>query len=115
MQGAIVTLFPVDSPGKYNHACSAKTDAAGNAAIRTYGQPGVPPGKYTITIEKLQEEGGREVFDEELGGRKVVGQKTFSYVDAIYRNKETTPFAIEVKSGPNNLTCDVGKSVRKQL
>ena len=111
LEGAMVSLKPIGQANKYANGCSAVTDTAGIASIKTFGQDGVPAGKYKIIISKSTDEGGTEVTDE-FGGKSIVGAKVYSHVEKKYTVEETAPFEIEVtKGGENSMTCDVGESV----
>ena len=112
LASAMISLKPVGTADKYARGCSAVTDETGVASIKTYGQEGVPAGKYKILVSKMHDEEGTEIEDE-FGGKSVVGAKVYSYIEKQYSDEKTTPFEIEVsKGGANSMTCDVGKATR---
>jgi len=53
LEGAVVT-FHSDTEQKYRPV--AYTGADGKAVMQTYGFPGVPTGKYKITVSKVVED-----------------------------------------------------------
>jgi hypothetical protein len=116
LENAMVSLSPIGNTDKYAGSCSATTDAHGKAVVMTYGQSGVPTGKYKILISKLKDEGGTEVEDA-FGSKSIKGAKIYSYVEAKYSDKNLTPFEIEIKEQKEvqTLQCDVGTAIHKYL
>jgi hypothetical protein len=82
----------------------------------TYGQRGVPAGKYKVLISKLKDEGGTEVEDA-FGTKSIKGAKVYSYVESKFADKNQTPYEIEIKEQKEvqTLQCDVGAAIRKYL
>lgn len=95
--------------GPRNWSVSATTDAKGNAEVRTHGRyKGMPAGKWKITLEKEKLEGipdpGVPSPDDPESVKKYEEwmkssdkEKIFSLVEDIYREKSTTPLAINVE------------------
>ena len=111
LEGAMVALKPVGTANKYANGCSAVTEQNGVASIKTFGQNGVPAGKYKVLVSKSRDEGGKEVEDE-FGGKSTIGAKVYSYVENDFGLESKTPFEIEVsKGGENSLSCEVGKAI----
>jgi hypothetical protein len=116
LEGAMVSLVPVGESGKYAKGCSGRTDAQGIASLMTYGQVGVPFGKYKVLISKNRDEGGKEV-DDEYGGKKTVGAKVYAYVDAKYSQEASALFEVEVTDQKTAIMiqCDVGAAIHQYL
>jgi hypothetical protein len=115
---ALVTLIPQNIVTPYAQGCTGITGENGKASIQTYGQAGVPLGKYKVVISKTKDEGGTETTDEN-GVKIQIGQKVYSYVEKKYTQENSTPYEIEiiqVKRGDVNfLQCDVGKAIHEFL
>ena len=106
--------FHAESEQKYRP--SAFAGAEGDAVMRTYGFPGVPAGKYKITISKTIEDDfvyRTGDADEQI----IVSSKTYKTVEDLYSNVETTPHAIEITptSKRTLITLDVGEAVKIQI
>ncbi|MDR1382465.1 MAG: hypothetical protein LBJ67_01260 [Planctomycetaceae bacterium] len=116
LEDAMVSLNPIGNTDKYAGGCSATTDAHGKAFLMTYGQNGIPAGKYKILISKLKDEGGKEVEDP-FGIKSIQGGKVYSYIEAKYSDKNLTPYEIEIKDKKEvqTLQCDVGAAIHKYL
>jgi hypothetical protein len=116
LENAMVSLHPIGNADKYAKGCSAATNVNGKASMMTYGQNGVPTGKYKVLISKLRDEDGTEVEDA-FGEKIIKGAKTYSYVDAKYSNENLTPYEIEIKEQKEiqTLQCDVGEAIRQYI
>jgi hypothetical protein len=115
---ALVTLIPQNIATPYAQGCTGVTDQTGKASLRTYGQTGVPLGKYKVVISKTKDEGGTETTDEN-GVKIQTGQKVYSYVEKKYAQENSTPYEIEVvqvqRGDVNFLQCDAGKAIHEFL
>ena len=107
LQDASVTLT-AETPSKYGS--SGITDASGVAVIRTYGFAGAPEGTYTITVSKQGVEGATEAKDAE-GNTYQTGGKVYEYVDAKYRQADTSDLNMEVTTKGATAEFDVGAPV----
>ncbi|MDR1492399.1 MAG: carboxypeptidase-like regulatory domain-containing protein [Planctomycetaceae bacterium] len=115
---ALVTLIPQNIATPYAQGCTGITDETGKASLRTYGQIGVPLGKYKVVISKTKDEDGTETTDEN-GVKIQIGQKVYSYVEKKYTQENSTPYEIDViqvkRKDVNFLQCEVGKAIREFL
>ena len=109
LEGATVTLVS-KTPATYGTA-SGTTNAAGVAAIRTYGYDGVPASEYTVLVEKKDSENQREERTEE-GLTYMTGGQLYNYVDAQFSREDSTPLHITVADKGVKETFDVGAPVR---
>jgi hypothetical protein len=99
---AIVSLKPQDDANKW--ATGGVSDAQGIVKVKTAGNfPGAPEGKYKVTVIKTE---------MELQGSAMVD---ISVVDKKLINPTTTTLEVEVTSGKNEVTLDVGKPVRVKV
>ncbi|MDR1960085.1 MAG: hypothetical protein LBQ54_13750 [Planctomycetaceae bacterium] len=118
LSGALVSLIPQGVASPYAKGCTGKTDESGKASLQTYGQKGVPAGKYKVVISKTRDEGGTETTDS-FGTTTQTGQKVYSYVEKKYTQEHTSPYEIdvvEVKMGNvNSISCDVGATIHEFL
>ena len=106
--------FHAESEQKYRP--SAFADVEGNAVMRTYGFPGVPAGKYKITISKTIEDDfvyRTGDTDEQI----IVSSNTYKTVEDLYSSVETTPHEIEITSTSKGkpVTLDVGEAMRTKI
>ncbi|MDR2441685.1 MAG: hypothetical protein LBE12_20165 [Planctomycetaceae bacterium] len=115
---ALITLIPQNIVTPYAKGCTGITNETGKASIQTYGQFGVPLGKYKIIVSKIRDEGGTETIDEN-GVKIQIDQKVYSYVEKKYTQENSTPYEIEViqvkRGDVNSLQCDVGKAIHEFL
>lgn len=108
-----VSFAPLDA--SMNFSGSGTTDASGKAKIFTYGFEGSPAGKFKVTVGKTIYEGGKESINPSSGAKTMVGQKIYSYVENQYTSFDSSPLEIEVKTGKNSATFEVGKAVKDFL
>jgi len=108
LEGAIVT-FHSDSEQKYRPVAYTGTD--GNAVMLTYGFPGVPTGKYKITVSKVVDDDFVYGADED-GMEIIVSSNTYRLVEETHSKVETTPHEIETTTKRGQITLDVGAPVR---
>jgi len=86
------------------------TDAEGKAKLITDGDfPGIPAGKYSVTIEKYE--------TEAWNGEGVPPPGTvvprYQLVEDVYLDHATTPLKdVEVKAGKNEIPLSAGKEQR---
>jgi hypothetical protein len=111
LQEANVVMFSKETSVKYRNA-TGMTDNNGIAEMRTYGFSGVPVGVYKIMVKKTILEGAKEYVDE-LGTPQVSGGKDYNLVNQKYQDEKTTDLEIEVTSGNNEISIDVGKPVHE--
>ncbi|MBP5622482.1 MAG: hypothetical protein J6X44_10745 [Thermoguttaceae bacterium] len=106
-----------------NWTCGGITDAKGVATIVTHGQyKGAPVGKYKVSVMKTVGEGtppppspideeSARVYQEYVDSGATYEE--YYVVSKEYTTIETTPLEVEVVSGKNDLTVDVGEPVRE--
>ena len=106
---AVVALIPEDAANQWSSG--GVTDARGQLTLMTYGQfRGVPAGKYKVCISK-QELVGELDYSDPASPRG--SQELFEVIDQVFKSEATTTLEMEVSSrGKNNVSFDVGKSVR---
>ncbi|MGL4943402.1 MAG: carboxypeptidase regulatory-like domain-containing protein [Thermoguttaceae bacterium] len=108
--GASVRLIPEgDSPW----IVGGTSDANGMVAPQTHGEyPGVPVGKYKVTVMKVDIELGppsTSMYDSQRS-------EAFTLVDEKYANPKTTPLQLEVVAGANDIKpFDVGAEMRAKV
>ena len=111
LAGASVTLM-----GDQPWAVGGGTDDSGVAKIFTHGKyEGAPVGKYKILVSKRIVEGAptqEQLNDPSFTGG---GETQYNVVDKKFGVQATTTLEIEVSSGKNSETVDVGKAVREAL
>jgi hypothetical protein len=113
LTGGVVMLSAVDKNQKFGSA-SAETDSNGVAALRTYGEPGVPLGAYKIIVLKTVSEGQTERTDP-AGMKYFDGGTDYSRVDKKFIEAETSPLEITITAGKNAQTADVGKAGKWEI
>ena len=109
VEGATVTLVS-KTPTKYGTSAGS-TDSSGIAGFRTYGFDGVPEGEYAVMVDKMVEEGAREITTS-TGDTHMTRGKTYRYVEPKYLREAQTPLGISVTTQGAKETFDVGAPVR---
>ncbi|MCF0233647.1 MAG: hypothetical protein HUK22_01560 [Thermoguttaceae bacterium] len=116
---AMITLKALDASNKWTSG--GTTDASGVATLVTHGQyKGVPAGKYKVAVTKIVGEGtppppspidaeSARKYQEYIDSGETYEE--FYVIAQEYGTIETTPLEIEVVSGKNALTVDVGAVV----
>jgi hypothetical protein len=112
LAGATVSLV---SSTEAKYRSSSITDEKGNASMITYGFPGVPEGKYKVTVRK-------EIMDDMVYGENqstgeknaLIRYKTYRTVDPTYSSANHSPYEIEITNSKRRTqqTFDVGKAVK---
>ena len=110
-EGAFVEFH---AKGEQKYRPATYTDADGNAVMQTYGFPGVPAGKYTITVRKNIDDDIVYRTDE-AGIEVIVSSNTYKLVDDKYSKVETSPHEIEMTSKKVLVSIDVGEAVRTKM
>jgi hypothetical protein len=124
LSDASVTLMPVDVSNRWY--AGAVTDSAGNAVIYTQSKyRGAVPGKYKITIVKRETTPSAIVFPDaekdpngyanavDATAKEV--RDSFDLIDPKWSSVNTTTEEIEIVTGKNNKTIEVGKPVRIKI
>ena len=117
---ATITLVPLESEN-IRWPAGGTTDSQGVLQVKTMAKyDGVPAGKFKITVSKTETEGTFTPVEssDEGGARRPAATgnvKTYYLVDKKYRSADTTDLDLEIKSGTNAETFDVGKPVREQI
>ena len=122
---ASVVLHSTDGDNS-QWAVFGMTDAAGRVSLTTNGRyPGVPQGKYKVSVEKIVQSGpsvpqGSELPEDEEQRQKILRDihkktTTIRIVDEKYLDRQTTPLEYEVVVGNNERSFDLGKSVNVSL
>lgn len=95
VEGAIVTFVP---EGK-GRTATATTGAGGVFSLTTVDAPGAMPGKYKVTVDKVEYgAAGSPSMEEAAKGNAAEGQSK-RVLPAKYAEVASTPLAIEVPSG----------------
>lgn len=99
LDGAIVSLRPLDSSNHWGS--NGLTDANGKAIIKTHGDfAGAPVGKYKVAVIKTE---------VETSGKTSV---SYNIINPVYTTYDTTTLEIEVGTGSNETSLDLGEAVR---
>ena len=118
LAGASVTLSPQDAANA-PWSLGGSTDSNGVINVQTQGFNGVPAGTYKVVVSKTETEGTAETVESsDLGGARPAaggGPKSFYLVDPKYRSAGTTDLLLEVKSGKNSETYELGPAVREEI
>jgi len=116
---ATVTLVPVE--GAVTWSAGGMTDSNGVLKVKTQTQfDGAPAGNYKITVSKTETEGKAEMVEssDAANVRPVAATgnvKTYYLVDKKYRTAKDSSLTLEVKSGKNEETFDLGPAVRELI
>ena|SRR5687767_4277097 len=95
VEGAIVTFVP-ETKGR---TATATTSAGGVFSLTTVDASGAMPGKYKVTVDKVEYgAGGSSSMEEAARGNAAEGQAK-RVVPAKYADVASTPLAMEVPSG----------------
>ncbi len=107
--GASVQLVAAD-PALSKWVSGGSTNENGEAVVMTHGKyPGVPAGKFKVTVNKTQTEGDASGNDPGVSNEV----KMFDLVSAKYRAVTTTPIEVEISAGDNKLdVIEVGSAVK---
>ncbi len=108
---AMITFVPQDEANK-KYSPSGQTGENGDAEMKTYGYPGVAPGKYKVLVWKDIEEGGKTNVNKETGEESYTGGKEFRTVDPKFFDASTTTLEIDVVDKMEKVVFDVGKAVK---
>lgn len=113
---ASVSLISLDG-GKW--VIGGSTDASGNLQPKTHGQyPGVPAGKYRITVRKTEQE---EPKSNSAGSDPMASMMTpvvdsYNLIDTQYASRKDSPLEIEVGTGKNTYEpFDLGEPIRVRM
>jgi hypothetical protein len=119
-----VTLMPIEVSSRWY--AGAVTDSAGNAIIYTQSKyRGAVPGKYKITVVKRETTPSAVVFPDaekdptgyanavDAAAKEV--RDSFDLIDPKLSSVNTTTEEIEIVTGKNNKTIEVGKPVRIKI
>jgi hypothetical protein len=109
LKDADVEIVLQDKTAKHRSA-SGVTNDNGVAELLTYGFLGAPAGKYKVLVKKTVLEGAVEKTDE-FGVKHVSGGKDYNLVNVKYQDENATDFEIEIKTGQNEFSFDVGEPV----
>ncbi len=94
IEGAIVTFVPEGN----GRTATATTEAGGVFSLTTVDAAGAIPGKYKVTVEKVEYAvGGTSSMEEASTGNAAEG-KTKRALPAKYATATSTPLLIEVPS-----------------
>ncbi|MDR2755496.1 MAG: YbfJ family protein [Planctomycetaceae bacterium] len=124
LSDASITLMPVDVSSRWY--AGAVTDSAGNATIYTQSKyRGAVPGKYKITIVKRETTPSTIVFPnpekDSTGYANAVDaaakevRDSFDLIEPKFSSVNTTTEELEIVTGKNYKTIEVGKPVRIKI
>jgi hypothetical protein len=124
LSDASVTLMPVETSSRWY--AGAVTNSTGNAVIYTQSKyRGAVPGKYKITVVKRETTPSSIVFPDakkdptgyanavDAAEKEILD--SFDLIDPKLSSVNTTTEEIEIVTGKNNKTIDVGKPVRIKI
>jgi len=114
---AAVTLTALETVNA-QWSLGGTTDGKGVLRVQTQGFNGAPAGKYKIVVSKVETEGTTEVVEitnHDAPPPTTNNTKSFYLVDKKYRSVSSTDLTLEVKSGKNEETFDLGPSVREEI
>ena len=95
VEGAIVTFVPEGN----GRTATATTRAGGAFSLTTVDASGAMPGKYKVTVDKVEYgPGGSPSMEEAAKGNPAEGQAK-RVLPAKYANAASTPLALEVPTG----------------
>ena len=116
---ATVNLLP---EGNSKWFAGGKTDAQGKCIIRTQGKyDGTPAGKFNVVVYKTvtqesetrkQPEPTDPVEAKAYYDKIAKEEKIHDFIDLKYKKPTTTDLKLEITSGMNEQTYDVGKPVK---
>jgi hypothetical protein len=96
VEGAIVTFVSEDDNGR---PATATTGAGGEFHLTTVDAPGALPGKYKVTVDKVQYAAGGSSSMEDAARGNAAESQPKRLLPAKYAAAASTPLAIEVPSG----------------
>ena len=115
---AVVTLVPQDAANS-QWPSGGTTNDKGVLQVRTMAKfNGAPAGTFKITVSKTESEGtATSTSSDEGGGRPVAagGLKMYHLVDKKYQLATSSDLTLEVKSGTNTETFDLGPAIRELI
>jgi hypothetical protein len=95
VEGAIVTFIPEDT----GRTATATTGGGGVFSLTTLDAPGAMPGKYKVTVDKVEYgTGGSSSMEAAARGNAAEGQAK-RVLPAKYTEAASTPLAVQVPSG----------------
>ena len=117
--GATVTLVAQDQANTQWPSGGA-TDNNGVLRVKTKGFDGAPVGTFKVVVTKTETEGTAVAVElSDAAGAKPAAsggdQKSYYLVEKDYRSAATTTLTLEVKSGKNAETFDLGKAIREPI
>jgi hypothetical protein len=107
LTGTTVTLVAQDQSTKWGTSGFSNTE--GKIELKTAGFIGVPAGKYKVVITKTVSEGIPTTPDESGD------PKTYTLVEKIYTDPNTTPLTLEITPETKDVTLEVGKAVKIRI
>lgn len=124
LDGATVTLFS-DDPSQSQWVVGGLTDRNGVCTLKTLGKfNGAPAGKYKVTVEKIsvkESEASKQPVPTDLQAQKEYyakirnEEKHYNNVNLKYKLLTTTDLEIEISTGKNEKTFDVGGAIMEEL
>lgn len=125
-EDAIVQLVKPEEP-TYKWLIGGRTDAQGKCEIKTQGKyKGAPEGSFavvvykTVTLEsetrKAQPSCPADPEEARIWSQKVhEEERVFEHVDTKYKKATTTDLKIDVVSGKNDQSFDVGPAIEEEV
>lgn len=95
VEGAIVTFVPEGN----GRTATATTEAGGVFSLTTVDAAGALPGKYKVTVDKVEYAAGGSSSMEDASTGNAAEGKVKRALPAKYATASSTPFVIEVPSG----------------
>ena len=108
VEGATVQIISLDTSGAQRWNTGGKTDAQGQAAMRTHGEyPGAAAGNYKVVVDK------EEVVYNNAEPPQITAR--FNHIEKKYTRISSTDLTLEVKPDTKSVELSVGKAVREAI
>lgn len=119
LEGASVALTPLGGAGL---SAGGTTDAKGEVILYTQGEyKGAKPGKYRVSVVKESRTLNEDAAGGSVGGPPATPEQRKAmytirtFVDPKFTSSRMSPLEIEIKSGENIQTFDVGDPIDKVI
>ncbi|MDR2168711.1 MAG: carboxypeptidase-like regulatory domain-containing protein [Planctomycetaceae bacterium] len=123
LDGATVTLYNNDNP-QSQWVVGGLTDSNGVCTLKTLGKfNGAPAGKYKVAVEKITITGKVTSKQPDMSDTKALeeyyekknNEKYYNNVNLKYKLLTTTDLEIEIITGKNEKTFDVGEPINEEI
>ncbi|MDR1142095.1 MAG: carboxypeptidase-like regulatory domain-containing protein [Planctomycetaceae bacterium] len=108
LANASVRLISTDQSGTTRWNVNGTTNTSGVTKLKTYGEyDGAPAGNYKVVVSK------EEIVYDTSTPPQITGR--FQLVERKYSSIQETPLMVDVNQDTEEITFDVGKSVREKM